>query len=141
MVIGIIAVLIALLLPAVQQAARGAARRTQCKNNLKQLGARSLHNYHDRVNTFPSGYVQYELVGHLFGLGLDVDAVRPQIDLLRSITFWETLRSTNPNFVNTLIADPNGCDSDATNGSGRSIASTSAVLLDSGSLQIGVFQR
>src|SRR5882757_8950231 len=98
-VIAIIAVLIALLLPAVQQA-REAARRTQCKNNLKQLGL-ALHNYHDfAANTFPPGYIGYSNAGPLVGTGW-MTMLLPQIE--QGNIFDQFLRGT-PNFSTGMSA-------------------------------------
>ncbi len=88
-VIAIIAILIALLLPAVQQA-REAARRTQCKNNLKQIGL-ALHNYHDVYDMFC-----YRKGGTANGLGTTTSRVHANFDRLSGlVALMPYLEQTN----------------------------------------------
>lgn len=88
-VIAIIAILIALLLPAVQQA-REAARRSQCKNNLKQIGL-ALHNYHDVFSVFPPGQIRgwngTNEVGNAFSWGAMLLPYLDQAPLYNQLNF------------------------------------------------------
>lgn len=104
-VIAIIAVLIALLLPAIQQA-REAARLSQCKNNLKQLGI-ALHDYHATHNVFPpAGIVSSTITDNRFAWGamilpqLDQSALYSQLDF----SIYNTASVGNRQAIGTVLA-------------------------------------
>jgi len=95
-VIAIIAILISLLLPAVQQA-REAARRTQCRNNLKQIGL-AMHNYHDVYQGFPAGWSLDE--GN-FNLQMWTVSILPYMDEANIYNEWSQ-SSPNINEIGLL---------------------------------------
>lgn len=119
-VIAIIAVLIALLLPAVQQA-REAARRTQCKNNLKQLGL-ALHNYHDTYGQFTNGCnPNYRPATNEWGWGislfvgllpgLDQGPMYTQWDMNSLHTGWVDVNAANGALANGKVIPVFNCPS------------------------------
>ena len=115
-VIAIIAVLVALLLPAVQQA-REAARRTQCKNNLKQLGL-ALQNYHGSRNVFPPGYISlFDNAGNDTGPGWGWAAmILPEIEqvtLQNAINFSQPIEAATNATPRTVLLATLVCPSES----------------------------
>jgi prepilin-type N-terminal cleavage/methylation domain-containing protein/prepilin-type processing-associated H-X9-DG protein len=122
-VIAIIGILIALLLPAVQ-AAREAARRSQCSNNLKQIGL-GFHNYHDTFKVFPQAWmIHAPNFPSLANLNANVWSI-PILPFLEQTAVYDQYNTNLPPFVPTntdLIDDVLGvyiCPSAPGGGEGR----------------------
>jgi prepilin-type N-terminal cleavage/methylation domain-containing protein/prepilin-type processing-associated H-X9-DG protein len=115
-VIAIIAILIALLLPAVQQA-REAARRSQCKNNMKQLGL-AMHNYHDVMGNFPIASMGIGVPGLSNGQSGNVwmRYILPYIDQANMYNKWDETKQYaqggNTALIRTVVP-PLLCPSDS----------------------------
>lgn len=127
-VIAIIGVLIALLLPAVQQA-REAARRTQCRNNLHQMGI-ALHNYADAHQCFPSGYIagSSTITDTTPGWGWGA-LILPQLDqtaLFNSINFRLPMEDPSQAIALKTYLNVYICPSDITSGGPFNITSDAA---------------
>jgi len=116
-VIAIISILVALLLPAVQQA-REAARRTQCRNNLKQIGL-ALQNYHDLQKNLPAGYTSlWDSSGNDIGPGWGWAALLlPQMEqqsLSHAIQFGDLIEAPANRGARTTQVHAYLCPSDST---------------------------
>jgi prepilin-type N-terminal cleavage/methylation domain-containing protein/prepilin-type processing-associated H-X9-DG protein len=116
-VIAIIGLLIALLLPAVQNS-REAARRLQCKNNLKQLGL-ALHGHHDAKKRFPPGYVSKlgkggwnDDLGPGWGWATVILPYLEQQNIDRQIHFAKDIKDASNAAVRTTVLPGLQCPSD-----------------------------
>jgi len=101
-VIAIIAILIALLLPAVQQA-REAARRTECKNNLKQIGL-ALHNYESSYNCFPPGWISGTATSNNFGWSVFIFPFIEQNNVYAALNFLQAYSTADTNLSQPIPA-------------------------------------
>ena len=106
-VIAIIGILIGMLLPAVQQV-REAARRTNCKNNMRQLGF-ALHNYESSFGKFPPGVQQLDpaSISANEGLWSVTTWLLPHIEL-QNVS--DVLKPGKNNTISTRLADPDGAE-------------------------------
>lgn len=125
-VIAIIGVLVSLLLPAVQ-AAREAARRMQCQNNLKQFGL-AMHNHMDTHGSFPPGYVCYDESGNRYKTGgwqhgqneLGWHWLPMLFPYMEQQAMWERIKECEDNRKNEHTQNPcDDCEYHAPNHTGR----------------------